>query len=214
MFFSTLGLQWEYEKEGYDLGDLGGYLPDFWFPIPRGNWGNPLRNSQWCGWTVAECSHCYSSRTGSALCGLNEEDQGGCVHDDLEAVIDEGFWVEIKATKPTKEEYRKARRLTRLTGMNCLLIYGSPWPGECYCWPLDKEYDAAEHPPIPVVRPFHALRMLLDWGTSSIPDSAWFMVPPECEARVSVIAPKAIPFIEYAFSAARSARFEHGETPA
>jgi hypothetical protein len=27
-----LRLEWEYEKEGYDLGKAGWYLPDFWFP--------------------------------------------------------------------------------------------------------------------------------------------------------------------------------------
>lgn len=32
VFFETLGLTWEYEKEGYDLGPLGYYLPDFWLP--------------------------------------------------------------------------------------------------------------------------------------------------------------------------------------
>jgi hypothetical protein len=31
-FFDALGIQWEYEKEGYDLGDAGWYLPDFWLP--------------------------------------------------------------------------------------------------------------------------------------------------------------------------------------
>lgn len=30
VFFDTLRLDWDYEKEGYDLGDLGFYLPDFW----------------------------------------------------------------------------------------------------------------------------------------------------------------------------------------
>lgn len=30
VFFDTLRLEWEYEKEGYNLGDLGFYLPDFW----------------------------------------------------------------------------------------------------------------------------------------------------------------------------------------
>mgnify|MGYP001194201040 CR=1 FL=1 len=30
VFFDALRLDWEYEKEGYDLGDLGFYLPDFW----------------------------------------------------------------------------------------------------------------------------------------------------------------------------------------
>ena len=30
VFFDALGIEWEYEKEGYDLGELGWYLPDFW----------------------------------------------------------------------------------------------------------------------------------------------------------------------------------------
>jgi hypothetical protein len=29
VFFDELGLDWEYEPEGFDLGDLGLYLPDF-----------------------------------------------------------------------------------------------------------------------------------------------------------------------------------------
>lgn len=32
VFFDALGIRWEYEKEGYDLGDAGWYLPDFWLP--------------------------------------------------------------------------------------------------------------------------------------------------------------------------------------
>lgn len=32
VFFDALGLQWEYEPEGFDLGDAGWYLPDFYLP--------------------------------------------------------------------------------------------------------------------------------------------------------------------------------------
>jgi hypothetical protein len=32
VFFDALGLKYEYEKEGYDLGEAGWYLPDFWLP--------------------------------------------------------------------------------------------------------------------------------------------------------------------------------------
>ena len=32
VFFDTLGIKYEYEKEGYDLGEAGWYLPDFWLP--------------------------------------------------------------------------------------------------------------------------------------------------------------------------------------
>src|SRR5262245_2860601 len=34
VFFDTLGLKWEYEKEGFDLGGTY-YLPDFWLPQVR-----------------------------------------------------------------------------------------------------------------------------------------------------------------------------------
>ena len=32
VFFEALGVKWEYEKEGFDLGDDTKYLPDFWLP--------------------------------------------------------------------------------------------------------------------------------------------------------------------------------------
>lgn len=35
VFFDTLGIAWEYEKEGFDLGEAGWYLPDFWLPEQR-----------------------------------------------------------------------------------------------------------------------------------------------------------------------------------
>jgi hypothetical protein len=35
VFFDTIGVPWEYEKEGFDLGVAGWYLPDFWLPEQR-----------------------------------------------------------------------------------------------------------------------------------------------------------------------------------
>ena len=35
VFFDMLGIEYEYEKEGYDLGAAGWYLPDFWLPQVR-----------------------------------------------------------------------------------------------------------------------------------------------------------------------------------
>jgi hypothetical protein len=32
VYFDSIGLTWEYEREGYDLGDGVLYLPDFWLP--------------------------------------------------------------------------------------------------------------------------------------------------------------------------------------
>lgn len=32
VFFDSLGIRYEYEKEGFDLPEVGRYLPDFWLP--------------------------------------------------------------------------------------------------------------------------------------------------------------------------------------
>ncbi len=32
VFFDALGVVWDYEREGFDLGEHGCYLPDFWLP--------------------------------------------------------------------------------------------------------------------------------------------------------------------------------------
>lgn len=35
VFFDAIGITWDYEKDGYDLGAEGKYLPDFWLPKSR-----------------------------------------------------------------------------------------------------------------------------------------------------------------------------------
>jgi hypothetical protein len=40
VFFDALGIAWEYEPEGYDLGEVGWYLPDFWLPLPTNQYPN------------------------------------------------------------------------------------------------------------------------------------------------------------------------------
>lgn len=35
VFFDALGVRYEYEKEGFELEDVGRYLPDFWLPDLR-----------------------------------------------------------------------------------------------------------------------------------------------------------------------------------
>jgi hypothetical protein len=36
VFFDALGIEWEYEAEGYELSDGSKYLPDFWLPTFNG----------------------------------------------------------------------------------------------------------------------------------------------------------------------------------
>ena len=49
VFFDTLGIKYYYEHEGFDLGDAGWYLPDFWLPELK-TWieikGNPEEYKQ------------------------------------------------------------------------------------------------------------------------------------------------------------------------
>lgn len=35
VFFDTVGIKYEYELQGFDLGDEGRYLPDFWLPTQK-----------------------------------------------------------------------------------------------------------------------------------------------------------------------------------
>ncbi len=35
VFFDALGVKYEYEKEGFGLGEAGWYLPDFWLPTQQ-----------------------------------------------------------------------------------------------------------------------------------------------------------------------------------
>jgi len=53
VFFDSAGIRYEYEPEGYDLGDAGYYLPDFWLPDIGGRakrtedvWGNKMTGSE------------------------------------------------------------------------------------------------------------------------------------------------------------------------
>lgn len=40
VFFDSLGVKYEYEKEGYDLDEAGWYLPDFWLSNVRFRFGD------------------------------------------------------------------------------------------------------------------------------------------------------------------------------
>lgn len=72
IFFDALGLKWEYELEGFDLGDpFGRYLPDFYLP----SWNmwveiKPTITEFYWELTLAECkmqSLCTASRKNGAV---------------------------------------------------------------------------------------------------------------------------------------------------
>lgn len=46
VFFDALGVKYEYEPEGFDLGDLGLYLPDFFLPEVDGGYWIEVKGSR------------------------------------------------------------------------------------------------------------------------------------------------------------------------
>jgi CDGSH-type Zn-finger protein len=69
VFFDALGVSWEYERDGYDLGAAGWYLPDFWLP-------------------------------------------------------EHEVWIEIKGTYPTNDEHLRAERLRDVTEFPVYIFFG------------------------------------------------------------------------------------------
>lgn len=86
VLFDALNLDWEYEPEGFDLGDHGWYLPDFFLKM----------NDLW---------------------GPAKDHPGA------------GYWVEIKAKKPTRQEMQKMIALAAATKHTGYIVCGTPGDG-------------------------------------------------------------------------------------
>lgn len=54
VFFDTLGIEYEYEPEGYDLGECGYYLPDFYVKTPEGDFWLEVKRT---GWEPTDSDH-------------------------------------------------------------------------------------------------------------------------------------------------------------
>lgn len=185
VFFDALGIEWEYEKEGYDLDGIR-YLPDFWLCKQR-------------------------------------------------------YWLEIKPGEPSADEVRKAEAFQKsLYGQPEIdgvfhILAGSPYMNEYkvlpstgkdarMAWvqcPLCKTLSIAhcEHDfssvnfrgmdmPTGAIYCVHCDVIDRNWKET---DSEWFH-----KGWVEFIMPFRVlmtPLLLSAYTAARSARFEHGERP-
>ena len=182
VFFDTLGIKYEYEPEGFELGDGTWYLPDFWLP-------------------------------------------------------DDECWIEIKPSKlPDEEEMKKCSLLAFqrpvamflgtpavpvisddwhiISGAYCLMFGTVPARGDVpqhsildprpYCW-MTRPDETLILWPVPHWEPAPDGQGIF---TMFFPDGAnmGFYAP---FATKSVDSPKLLA----AYCAARSARFEHRETP-
>jgi hypothetical protein len=79
VFFDALGVPYEYEKEGFDLGKTGWYLPDFWLP-GLGYW--------------VEIKGVYPSDVEKVRCGALADATGKTVHLFWGAVRRDGYYFE------------------------------------------------------------------------------------------------------------------------
>jgi hypothetical protein len=170
VWLDTLGLAWEYEKQGYDLPS-GPYLPDFWVPI--------------------------------------------VIFDHAPGA---GYWVEIKPFMPSEEELGLFAELSLFTGHNGYLLHGNVGVGEfevikSVCVRTQKHLDLVRtggygafrvrtHPQAP-----HLAGILFSYDK---PRDAWGASV--CLSNLITMSP-AHADVEVCFSAARAARFEHGECP-
>ena len=180
VFFDALGIRWEYEKEGFDLGEAGWYLPDFWLP-------------------------------------------------------DMGMWIEIKGENPTPQERTKARALCEMTHTSVGVLSGAPWFNifrALYQWFPSYEPDTFEYEEFGGGEHVDDLSDWIDdptydyekqdgngcyyqgwltWGVVLLEKNRWSLGIITLIERDDVVLAHAI---SHAYNAARSARFEHGESGA
>ncbi len=175
VFFDAMGIPWEYEREGFDLGKHGLYLPDFWL-------------SDWK------------------------------VH------------LEVKGQPATEHEQEKCRALRDATGRAVLLVHGPIGREErtVFCWDLsDSSGGSSEWPfdfgmishhphdtPVFFISETNANRShFADHAFQETITARWIQRFDDCGRylRYELDAPKR--YVEYAYESAKSARFEHGESP-
>lgn len=162
VFFDRLGIEWEYEKEGYDLGSAGWYLPDFWLPQVS-------------------------------------------------------MWAEVKAGAFSEEESNKCRALANMTACCVLQLDGTPTTSNYWaCAPDNSRWDDDPNDDGPLMVDYilqeghryweHEHRFFSCSG-ASYPNREGLQGGHQVGCLCSDCD------MNGAVAAARSARFEHGETP-
>lgn len=163
VFFDTLGIAYEYEPQGFDLGAAGSYLPDFWLP-------------------------------------------------------EQGCWVEIKGQTPTAWELTKAQALAAQSGVDVFVFAGPiPFPVN----PTSADLIESAYRLRGDGKPIEPDDQMWAWE-ECVSCGALRIVFPGYPERFSCRYPTCrfdwaacgTPRLMEAYLAARTARFEYGETPA
>jgi len=109
VFFDTLGIEWEYEKEGYNLPS-GPYLPDFWLPEQK-MWAE-VKGGDFTRQEVQKCRElsmetasiciCLNGMPGRTFFAFDSIEDDGTGHDTWLLTIDlsrmprnDGLWCDF-----------------------------------------------------------------------------------------------------------------------
>jgi hypothetical protein len=222
VFFDALGITWEYEFEGFHTG-IGGYLPDFY--MPDGNYYIEIKpHKNLSEREIIKAMYIGIERPLVVLCGTpdipiirNEKVVSGPIGIAFNTVVDKGSDAIKKIANPSGyirfvkydndqwaiTEIVKRDFLDQIcvhVGSNrATAIDGRPWlwhertDGSFLLWP---------HPAIELTREETGIPFFGPEG-----DTGFSLVPMLTTKKVDTHRLRA------AASAARSARFEHGEQP-
>ena len=186
VFFDALDIEWQYEAQGYVLGDGSHYLPDFWLPRI------PITSET--GW------HDRGSRNYGVHVEVKGEEPRGTAREKIKQFVLIDCDPPVNGPKPTNEV---------LVLSSHPRMDGETWPGHSHvrnAW-YDASFPGDTYSACVGVSRFTQFGGLviedvqaLDFDSPHLTE-AWYTVPYKISAKV-----------DEAYCKARSARFEHGQS--
>ena len=189
VMFDALGFEWQYEPEGFDLGELGCYLPDFF--LPKHNVWKEIKGGKATGIELDKCSALFAGITGeeNAFDGLMLGDT------DLTKTLFEKTTHAAKASGLISEVNTSVINafFDNTTAANMLRTHVFLFEGLLDDAFMCVKSGYVQGDPLSIMRHLVAYNLLNNGYSSSNSDPT--------------------PIFANAIVAARSARFEHGEKP-
>jgi hypothetical protein len=239
VFFDALGLTWRYEPEGFDLDGLY-YLPDFWVPewdcwveikgppIDLGTEPTNLILPDGDAWTKAFCLANATGKRVVVLCGDCWCDVGGVVFDrvsaDEPAPFQELFTIRGDPSHFARFNGMDSPALEQMSipGALCAILtagklaaggwlWGSP-PRHCIALAV-ADLKTSPNQCVLWQTGVAILESAASGKTRLMPSPVAWPLPADFGDGYATGPRASVGKVHDAFVAARSARFEHGETP-
>ena len=183
VMFDALGFEWQYEPEGFDLGEMGYYLPDFF--LPKLNVWIEIKGGKATDIELAKCSALFAGVSGEEnLTDLFMLGDEKITLDVVSKIIDMTKYLGLTEKHNIKDSLNEAMDLNA-SRVHVFLFEGL----------FDNAYMCGKSAYIQA-NPVNVIYHLLGHSLRNVNDNA---------DRVVILTD--------AMKAARSARFEHGEKP-